>query len=60
MSNLFCSHEINFEESDLALHVLTKKVLPEGFAKEFLEIERELCKLHEQFIKERIVESKSI
>ena len=57
---MFCSHEINFEESDLALNVRTKKVLPEGFAKEFLEIERELCKLHEQFIKERIVESKSI
>ena len=57
---MFCSHEINFEKSDLALNVFTKKVLPEGFNTEFLEIEREQRKLQEQVIEERIVESKSI
>ena len=57
---MFCSHEINLEKSDLALNVFTKKVLPEGFNTEFLEIEREQRKLQEQFIEERIVESKSI
>ena len=61
ISYLFCSHELNFEKSDvLYCNVLTKKVLPENLAKEFLETEREGRKLHEQFIKKRIVGSKSI
>ena len=60
MSYLFCSHELNFEKSDVLFNVLTKKVLPENLAKEFLETEREGRKLHEQFIKKRIVGSKSI
>ena len=36
MPNVFCSHEINFEKSDVVFNVLTKEVLPESFAKEFL------------------------
>ena len=55
MSYVFCSHDINFEKSDVLFNVLTKKVLPE-----FLEIERERRKLHEQFLEKRIVGSKSI
>ena len=55
MSYVFCSHGINFEKSDVLFNVLTKKVLPE-----FLEIERERRKLHEQFLEKRIVGSKSI
>ena len=35
-------------------------MLPERFAKEFLEIERKGSKLYEQFIEERIVGSKPI
>ena len=35
-------------------------MLPESFAKEFSEIEREGSKLYEQFIEERIVGSKSM
>ena len=60
MSHMFRSHEINFEKSDVLFNALTKKVLPESFAKEFLETERERRKLHEQFIEKRIVGSKSI
>ena len=56
----FCSHEINLEKSDVLFNVLTKKVLPESFAREFLDIERERRKLQEQFIEKRIVGSKSI
>ena len=41
-------------------NVLTKIVLPESFAMELLEIEREGRKLYEKFIEERIVESKFI
>ena len=41
MSEVFCSHEINFEKFDVVLNALTKKVLPESLAMEFLEIERE-------------------
>ena len=40
--------------------VLTKKVLPESLAMEFLETEREGRKLYEKFIEERMVGSKSI
>ena len=40
--------------------MLTKKVLPENLAKEFLEIERETLKLYKHSIEERIVGSKSI
>ena len=40
MLYVFCSHEINLEKSDVLFNVLTKKVLPESFAREFLEIER--------------------
>ena len=60
MSYVFCSHEIDFEKSDVLFNVLTKKVLPESFPKEFLETEKERRKLHEQFIEKRIVGSKSI
>ena len=60
MSDVFCSHEINFEKSDVVFNVLTKKVLPESLAMEFLEIEREGRKFYEKFIEERIVGSKSI
>ena len=35
-------------------------MLPESFAKEFLEIEKERHKLHEQFIEKRIVGPKFI
>ena len=35
MSEVFCSHEINFEKSDIVFNVLTKKVLPESCALEF-------------------------
>ena len=52
ISDVFYSNEINFEKSDVLFNVLTKKVLPENFVKEFLEIDREGCKLCEQFIKE--------
>ena len=41
MSDVFCSHEINFEKSEVVLNALTKKVLPESLAMEFLETERE-------------------
>ena len=41
MSDVFCSHEINFEKSEVVLNALTKKVLPENLAMEFLETERE-------------------
>ena len=60
MSDVFCSREINFEKSEVVFNVLTKKVLPESLAMEFLEIEREGRKLYEKFIEERIVGSKSI
>ena len=50
-SDMFCSNEINFEKSEVLFNVLTKKMQPENFVKEFLEIEREGCKLCEQFIK---------
>ena len=40
--------------------MLTKKVLPENLAKEFLEIERETLKLYKHSIEEWIVGSKSI
>ena len=60
MLYVFCSQEINLEKSDVLFNVLTKKVLPESFAREFLEIERERRKLQEQFIEKRIVGSKSI
>ena len=60
MSDVFCSHEINFEKSDVVFNVLTKKVSPESLAMEFLEIEREARKLYEKFIEERTVGSKSI
>ena len=60
MSDVFCSHEINFEKSDVVLNVLTEKVLPESLAMEFLETERDGRKLYEKFIEERIVGSKSI
>ena len=52
ISDVFYSNEINFEKSDVLFNVLTKKVLPENFVKEFLEIDREGRKLCEQFIKE--------
>ena len=60
MSDVFCSHEVNSEKSDMVFNMLTKKVLPESLAKEFLETEREVRKLHEKFIKERIAGPKSI
>ena len=60
MSDVFCSHEINSEKSDIVFNVLTKKVLPESLAKEFLETEKEVRELHEKSIEERIVEAKSI
>ena len=60
MSDVFCSHEINFEKSDVVLNVLTEKVLPESLAMEFLETERDGRKLYEKFIEERIVGSKFI
>ena len=41
MSDVFCSHQINFEKSEVVLNALTKKVLPESLAMEFLETERE-------------------
>ena len=44
----------------LVFNVITKKVLPEKFAKEFLEIEDEENKLYKLFIEESIVGSKSI
>ena len=60
MSEVFASHEVNFENSDVLYNVLTKKVLPDNLAKEFLEIEKEGQCLYEQFIEERIVGSKCI
>ena len=60
MSGVFASHEVNFENSDVLYNVLTKKVLPDNLAKEFLEIEKEGQCLYEQFIEERIVRSKCI
>ena len=39
MSDMFCSHEINFEKSDVVLNVLTKKCCLKAFSKEFLDIE---------------------
>ena len=60
MSDVFCSHEINFEKSDVVFNVLIKKVFPESLAIKFFEIEKEGRKLYEKFIKKRIVVSKSI
>ena len=60
MSDVFCSHEINFEKSDVVFNVLIKKVFPESLAMKFFEIEKEGRKLYEKFIKKRIVVSKSI
>ena len=59
-SDVFCPREINFEKFDVVFNVLTKKVLPESLAMEFLEIERQGRKLYEKFIEERIVGSKTI
>ena len=60
ISDVFCPREINFEKYDVVFNVLTKKVLPESLAMEFLEIERQGRKLYEKFIEERIVGSKTI
>ena len=60
MSDVVCSHEINFQKFDVVFNVLTKKVFPESLTKEVLEIERKGLKLYEQFIEERKVGSKSI
>ena len=54
---MFVSHEAKFDETELVFIVITKKVLPEKFAKEFLEIKDEENKLYKL---ERIVVSKSI
>ena len=35
ISDVFFSHEINFEKSDVVFNVVTKKVLPESLDKEF-------------------------
>ena len=60
LSQVCVCHEVKFDETDLVFNVITKKVLPEKFAKEFLEIEDEGNKLYTLFIEERIVGSKSI
>ena len=60
MAEMFCSHEINFEKSDIVSNVLTNKVLPESRALKFLEIERDGRKLYGKFIEEWIVGSRSI
>ena len=60
LNQVFVSHEVKFDETDLVFNVITKTVLPEKFAKEFLEIEDEENKLYKLFIEERIVGSKSI
>ena len=57
---VFLSHKVKFDETDLVFNVITKKLLPEEFAKEFLGIEDEGNKLYKLFIEERIVGSKSI
>ena len=57
---VFVSHKVKFDETDLVFNVITKKLLPEEFAKEFLGIEDEGNKLYKLFIEERIVGSKSI
>ena len=57
MSEVFCSHEVNFEKSDIVFNVLTNKVLPESRALKFLEIERDGRKLYGKFIEEWIVAS---
>ena len=54
------SHKVKFDETDLVFNVITKKLLPEEFANEFLGIEDEGNKLYKLFIEERIVGSKSI
>ena len=60
LSQVFVSHEVKFNETDLLFNVITKKVLTEKFAKEFLEIENEGNKLKKLFVEERIVGSKFI
>ena len=60
LSEVFASHEVDFENSDVLNNVLTKKVPPDNLAKEFLEIEKEGQCLYEQFIEEQIVGSKCI
>ena len=57
---VFVSHEVKFYETDLVFNVITKKVPPEKFPKEYLEIEDDGNKLHKLFIEERIVGSKAI
>ena len=57
---VFVSHEVNFDETVLVFNVITKKVLPEKYSKEFLEIDDESDKLYNSFINERTVGSKSI
>ena len=60
MSQVFVSYEVKFDETDLVFNVITKKVLPQKFAKEFLEIEDEGNKWYKLFIEERMAGSKSI
>ena len=50
LSQVFVSHEVKFDETDLVFNLITKKVLPEKFAKEFLEIEDEGNKLYKLLV----------
>ena len=60
MSDVFYSHEINFEKFDVVFNVLTKKCCLKALPWNYIETEQEGHKLYEKFIKERIVGSNSI
>ena len=57
LTQMFVSHKVKFDDTDLVFYVITKKVPPE---KLFLEIEDKGNKLYKLFIEERIFGSKSI